>query len=103
MFRMEFENVGPGVRVRIEGRFVGYFANEARQLIARRKIPAQLVVDLTEVTFVDWAGEEALTWLSQIGAKFIAKGCYALDVCDRLRLPLARSHFGAVRRYRAAM
>lgn len=103
MFRMEFEEVGTSLRVLIEGRFVGHFANEARQLIARRRFPTQLAVDLTEVTFVDWVGEEALTWLSQIGAKFIAESCYALDVCERLHLPLARNHFGANRRYRAAV
>ncbi len=86
MFRMEFDEVATNLIVRIEGRFVGHFAEEARLLIARRKIPPRLVVDLSEITFVDAMGEEALTWMHEIGASFIAESSYALDVCDRLRL-----------------
>ena len=83
---MEFDEVATNLMVRIEGRFVGHFAEEARLLIARRKIPQRLMVDLSDMTFVDAMGEEALTWMHEIGASFIAESSYALDVCDRLRL-----------------
>jgi hypothetical protein len=103
VFRMECKEVASGLTVRIEGRFVGRFAEEAKQLIARRQIPTQLTVDLSDMTFVDLSGEEALTWLSRIGAQFVAQSSYPLAVCERLCLPraenclLARCHRARVK------
>lgn len=89
MFRISFDEHLAGVIVRIEGRFAGHFAGEAKQSILRRTFPAELVVDLTEVTFADCAGEEALVWLSGFGAKFVAESSYSLHLCERLCLPLS--------------
>ena len=97
MFRMEFEEFGTSLTVRILGRFVGHFAEEAKQLIARRKVPERLTVDISEMTFVDLNGEGALTWLSAVGASFVAQNSYSLDVCDRLRLRLAQGPVGRSR------
>lgn len=91
MFRMEFCEVGPTLLVRIEGRFVGHYAQEATLLIAHRHVPARLIVDISEVTYLDRNGEEALIWLGRMGATFIAECSYALDVCDRLRLRLSQT------------
>ncbi len=90
MFRMEFQEVGTSLTLRIEGRFIGHFAEEALGLISRRKIPATLTVNITEMTFVDLQGEHALTWLSQLGGAFVAERSYALDVCERLGLSLMK-------------
>ncbi len=76
------------VLVRLDGRFVGSVAENARSLIARCRYPFQLVVDLSEVDVVDPAGEEALLWMSLLGGEFIARSFYALNVCERLHLPL---------------
>ncbi len=89
MFRISFDEHLAGVTVRIEGRFAGHFAGEAKQSILCRTFPAELVVDLTEVTFADGAGEDALKWLSGVGAKFVAESSYALYLCERLRLPVS--------------
>ena len=97
MFRMEFENIANSLIVRVEGRFVGHFAEEARVLIARRHIPPTLIVDITEVTFVDSNGEDALTWVSEIGGRFVAESSYALDVCERLGLPVVTKQVGDYR------
>ncbi len=94
MFRMEFVELGPELTVRIEGRFVGHFAEEARLLIARQKLPMGLKVDVSDLTYLDLQGEEALTWLAHIGARFIADTSYSLDVCERLGLRLAKHHGG---------
>src|ERR1700690_1094506 len=88
MLRVEFQDAGKTVTMRLEGRFVGPFAADARDLVTRSKIPALLVVNLSEVTFVDAVGEEMLSWLARIGGKFIADNCYPLHVCERLRLPM---------------
>jgi len=51
-----------------------------------------MVVDLSEVTYVDRAGEEVLCWLGQLGAKFTADNAYGLHVCERLHLGIAKPH-----------
>jgi hypothetical protein len=89
MLRVEFEDVGDTGTMRLQGRFVGPLVKDARDLVTRSKIPPQLVVNLSEVTYVDAAGEEMLSWLARIGGRFIADNCYPLHVCERLHLPMA--------------
>jgi hypothetical protein len=89
MLRVEFQDVGNTVTMRLEGRFVGLFARDTRDLLTRTKIPLRFVVNLSEVTFVDAVGEEMLSWLARSGGQFIADKCYPLHVCERLHLPMA--------------
>jgi hypothetical protein len=89
MLRVECHDIGDTVTLRLEGRLVGEFAKDARDLVTRRKIPLRLVVNLSEVTFVDLVGEEVLLWLARIGGEFVAENCYPLHVCERLHLPMA--------------
>ena len=49
-----------------------------------------MVVDLTDVTFIDSVGEEVLSFFGRFGAEFAASTSYTLDVCERLDLRLAR-------------
>jgi hypothetical protein len=96
MLRVEYQDVGNTVTMRVEGRFVGAFAKDARELVTRCKISIPLVVNLSEVTFVDAVGEEVLSWLARIGGEFVAENCYPLHVCERLHLPMARKRAGAL-------
>jgi hypothetical protein len=96
MLRIEFQDVGNTVTMRLEGRFVGEFAKDTRDLVTRSKIPPRLVVNLSEVTFVDAVGEEVLSWLARIGGEFVAENCYPFHVCERLNLPMARKRAGAL-------
>ena len=89
MLRVEFEDVGDTGTMRLQGRFVGPLVKDTRDLVTHCKIPPRFVVNLSEVTFVDAAGEEILSWLARIGGRFIADNCYPLHVCERLRLPMA--------------
>jgi hypothetical protein len=98
MLRVEFQDVGNTVTMRLEGRFVGAFADDTRDLVTRCKIPLRLIVNLSEVTFVDAIGEEALSWLARIGGEFVAENCYPLHVCERLHLPMAPKRAGALPR-----
>jgi len=88
MFRITFKERPTGVTVCVEGRLVADFAEQAKELIVRRDLPDDLIVDLSEVTFVDSEGEEALSWLSRVGAKFLAESSYSLFLCERLQLKL---------------
>ncbi len=89
MFRITFDDQATGVTMRIEGRLVSHFAEEAKNSVVRHNSLAELVVDISGVTFADSAGEEALRWLSALGAKFVAESSYSLYICQRLHLPVA--------------
>ena len=76
----------------LEGRLTAADAEHIQSLIMRADVPANtLMVDLTEVTFVDSVGETVLSFLGRLGAEFVAETAYSLDVCERLGLRLARS------------
>jgi hypothetical protein len=96
MLRVECHDIGDTVTLRLEGRLVGEFAKDARNLVTRCKIPLRLVVNLSDVTFVDAVGEEVLSWLARIGGEFIAENCYPLHVCERLHLEMAPKRPGAL-------
>ncbi len=96
MVRITFEERPMGVTMRIMGRLVGHFAQETEQLILHRNFRADLVVDLSDITFADGCGEEALTWLGKLGAKFIAESSYSSDLCERLHLRLSTEMTGDV-------
>jgi anti-anti-sigma regulatory factor len=98
MLRVEYRDVGNTVTMRLEGRFVGEFAQDARHFVTGCKIPLRLVVNLSEVMFVDAMGEEVLLWLARIGGEFVAENCYPLHVCERLHLPMAPKSAGALPR-----
>ena len=91
MLRTEMQDSEKVLTVRLEGRFAGDDAEHVRMLMTRRNIEGRLVVDLTQVTFIDSVGEATLSFLSRLGAKFVAEDAYVLDVCKRLYLPLARN------------
>jgi len=88
MLRMDFHELPDSFAMRMEGRFVGDFAEHARMLVARSKVPSSFVADLSDVTFDDATGEEVLVWFKEVGVKFVADSAYSADVCDRLQLPI---------------
>ena len=88
MLRMEFYRLTDCLKLRLEGRFVLDFAKHARELIGDAIHPSKLIVDLSEVNYVDAVGEEVLLWFKGIGVTFTAESAYSHDVCERLRLPI---------------
>src|SRR5476651_17028 len=89
MLRVEIRDSADILILRLEGRFTGDDAAHTRTLTARFATRAKLLVDLTEVVFIDAAGEEVLSFLGQYGAEFVAPNSYVLDVCERLNLRVA--------------
>jgi len=93
MLRVEFDHDGNGtLTVRLLGRLVGIYAEDARVNLARYQFPATIMVDLSEVTFVDAFGERVLLWLGRLGAKFFAVNVYARSICERLQLQISEQH-----------
>ncbi len=74
--------------LKMEGRLVADWAEEARLLVTKEVVPKSLLVDLTELSYIDHAGEQLLQWLASLGAKFLAGSVYTLSVCENLHLPL---------------
>src|SRR6476660_4272478 len=90
MLRVEFNSNDAGaLRVRLEGRLVGSYAEDARLTLSRHPSPSSMLVDLAEVTFVDPLGEQVLLWLGRLGAKFVAVNVYTGAICERLQLQLS--------------
>jgi hypothetical protein len=91
MLRVEILDSADTLNLRLEGRFTGEDAEQTRMLATRYRTAMRLVVDLTDVIFIDIVGEEVLSFFGRLGAEFVAPTSYSLDACERLRLPLAPS------------
>jgi hypothetical protein len=88
MLRVQTQKLDGALICRLEGRFTGKGAEEVRTLVTRCDSKLELVVDLTDVMFIDAIGEEVLLFVKRLGAQFIAETSYSRDVCERLQLPL---------------
>ena len=100
MLRVEICDSAETLILKLEGRFTGSDAEQTRTLAAHVAARGKFLVDLTEVVFVDAAGEEVLSFLGRLGAEFVAPNSYVLDVCERLNLrvaPNGSSHLSALR------
>jgi hypothetical protein len=86
MFRVEILHFTNRPVLKLEGRLVGEWAEQARSIITEDLLSNGAIVDLTDVTYVDSVGEGVLSWLSSIGARFVANGIYASSLCERLHL-----------------
>jgi hypothetical protein len=91
MLRVDIRDSANLLSLKLEGRFTGNDAENTRTLMARCHDGMTLIVDLTEVTFIDSAGEEVLSFFGRFGAKFVAHTSYTLDICERLHLRPAPS------------
>ena len=87
MFRAEIRWLASGPTLKLEGKLVADWAEQARSLVTKDVLPKGLIVDRTEVSYVDSVGEQLLTWFASVGAVFVAGSVYAFALCHRLRLP----------------
>jgi len=89
MLRVQTQEIDGTLICRLEGRFTGKIAEEVRTLLTRCDSKVELVVDLTDVLFIDAFGEEVLLFVKRLGTRFVAETSYSRDICERLQLPLA--------------
>ena len=90
MLRVGTQQLGGSLICRLEGRLTGEGAEQVRTLVTRGDVRLKLVVDLTEMMFIDAIGEEVLSFARKLGAQFVAETAYSRDVCERLSLPLVK-------------
>ena len=88
MLRAEFNQRNNGLVLKLEGRLVSAWAVQVKSLVSRHFVTNGLLVDMSEVTYVDSVGEQLLLWLRDLNARFVAETCYARDICERLHLTL---------------
>jgi len=91
MLRVDIRDSANALSLKLEGRFTGNDAQNTCALMARCHDGMTLIVDLTEVTFIDSVGEEVLSFFGRFGANFVAPTSYTLDTCERLHLRVATS------------
>jgi hypothetical protein len=89
MLRVEILDSANTLNLKLEGRFTGEDAEQTRMLATRCRSGMRLIVDLSEVEFIDALGEEVLSFFGRFGAEFVAPTSYGLDVCQRLHLRVA--------------
>lgn len=88
MLRVEILDSADILKLTLEGRFTGEHAEQTQMLATRCRNGTKLVVDLTDVEFIDAVGENVLSFFGRFGAEFIAPNSYTLDICERLELPV---------------
>jgi len=91
MLRVETQESDGALMCRLEGRLTGAGAEQVRTVTTRCDSKLKLIVDLTEVLFIDAVGEEVLSLFKRLGAQFVAETSYSRDVCERLDLPMVRN------------
>jgi len=96
MLRAEFNHKNKSLTLRLEGRLVGAWAVQVKSLVSRHFVSNGLLVDMSEVTYVDSVGERLLLWLRDLHARFVGETCYARDICERLHLTLQGDADGPV-------
>lgn len=90
----------------LEGRLTGDWVGELLR-VTRELLPGtNCIFDIEDVLFVDVLGERALLWLDHIGAAFIVRNAYGVDLCERLNLRLVTGETypgqGRARKHRSA-
>ena len=67
MFRAEILWLANGPILKMNGKLVGDWAEQAGNLLTIDVVKKGLIVDLTDVTYVDSAGKRLLSWLGSVG------------------------------------
>ncbi len=87
MLRASYSNDAAGQRWQLCGRLAGSWVDELRACWRNsRRLPgARVVLDLTDVTFIDEAGEELLAEMLSDGVEFVAAGVENKDLLEGLK------------------
>ena len=70
----------------LEGRLAGEWVEEVVWVTRGLSPGSRAVIDIEQLHYVDPLGEKALHWLNRMGAGFVARNAYGVDLCERLEL-----------------
>jgi hypothetical protein len=83
---------GDKVVLKLEGRLVGPWVDELRNTVWRTDWWRRpLEIEVADLTFADEEGENALSWLHRVGARFRGRGPFSGYLLDRLNIPVAEA------------
>lgn len=88
MFRVFYTDTTQGQRWTLCGRLAGQWVDELRsywRYVRGRATCAHAVVDLSDVTFVDEAGESLLAEMQSAGSEFVTSGVENKHLLDSLK------------------
>lgn len=88
MLRISYSDAEAGQRWNLCGQLAGPWVGELRSCwqYARQTAPrAHAVVDLSDVTFIDEAGERLLSEMTQAGVEFVAGGVETRHLLENLK------------------
>jgi len=88
MLRVSYSDNAGNQRWSLCGRLAGPWVDEFRSCWShtRQRAPrAHVVVDLSDVTFIDESGEALLAEMQTAGAEFVAAGVETKDLLDNLK------------------
>lgn len=89
MLRITLFHNSDGITLKLEGRLVGLWVHEMRVVVLRAEVrQGPFMVDISDLTFADHEGEQALLWLYRMGAQFAGEASFPAYLCRRLRIPL---------------
>jgi len=90
MLRATSSYKNDGLGLELEGRFIGAWRVQVKSIVSRHFVRNGLLVDFSEVTYIDSVGEQLRLWLRDSHAKFVTETCHACDICERLQLAVQR-------------
>ncbi len=88
MLRISVETGSDTVSLKLQGKLAGPWVDELERSWYRATVDSQgrsMVVDLSEVTFIDAEGKKLLTWMFQQGAELRASDCMNKSVVEEIR------------------
>jgi anti-anti-sigma regulatory factor len=88
MLRISYSNTGAEQRWKLCGQLAGAWVDELRscwQFALKTAPRVSSVMDLSDVTFVDEAGERLLADMRTAGAEFVAAGVETMHLLDNLK------------------
>jgi len=88
MLRAEFNQKKNRQVLNLEGRLVSVWAVQLKSLVPRSFVPSGLLVDISELTYVDSVGQQRMFLLRDLHAKLVVETCCAQDIYERLQLTL---------------
>jgi anti-anti-sigma regulatory factor len=88
MLKISSEETTDGLAIKLAGRLAGAWVDELERVWYERASKAagrQVIVDLSEVTFVDAEGKKLLAWIFRQGADFRASGCMTRCIVEEVK------------------
>jgi anti-anti-sigma regulatory factor len=80
MLRITTNQTGNSTTLKVEGRLLAAWADEVRLACSSVKAHGQVYLDLSQVSFVDQAGFELLTELTQQGIQIAGRSNYVAEL-----------------------